>query len=330
VIPAAPIGSAMRPKSISLKLQATNEQQTSAALLEEILGSETSPRTLMTSTLVASERVLRWTVAGIVLLVLSAVIILGSQSLPLPSAALPPAMQSAADALESIPDNGHVLVIADYEPALAGEMEALGGPLLTHMISLRHPTLSLLSTSPNGPGLVERLLANSNINQPEGLGYQAGVQYFNLGFLPGGSAGVLGFIEDPARIIPSAGVASLSEYDAMIVMSDHAESGRVWVEQLENQKQLDPALAEQPLVMVASAQAGPLLQPYVSSQQIDGMVSGLSQAASYDAAKGVFPGKVRSYWDSFGIGLAIAIAFIVIGSLWAVLAGLRARRAEAQ
>jgi hypothetical protein len=141
---------------------------------------------------------------------------------------------------------------------------------------------------------------------------------------------VLGFIEDPARIIPSAGVASLSEYDAMIVMSDHAESGRVWVEQLENQKQLDPALAEQPLVMVASAQAGPLLQPYVSSQQIDGMVSGLSQAASYDAAKGVFPGKVRSYWDSFGIGLAIAIAFIVIGSLWAVLAGLRARRAEAQ
>jgi Na+-translocating ferredoxin:NAD+ oxidoreductase RnfE subunit len=60
------------------------------------------------------------------------------------------------------------------------------------------------------------------------------------------------------------------------------------------------------------------------------MVSGLSQAASYDAAKGVFPGKVRSYWDSFGIGLAIAIAFIVIGSLWAVLAGLRARRAEAQ
>jgi hypothetical protein len=330
VIPSVPIGFSMRPKPISLKLQATSEQQASAALLEQILGSETSPRTLITSTVVASQQVLRWTVAGIVLLVLSAMIILGSQSMPLPSAALPPAMQSAADALESIPDNGRVLVIADYEPALAGEMEAVGGPLLIHMVSLRHPTLSFLSTSPNGPGLVERLLTNTNISQPEGLGYQAGVQYFNLGYLPGGSAGVLGFIESPARIIPSSGVASLSEYDAMIVMSDHAESGRVWIEQLQNQKQKDFALAEQPLVMVASAQAGPLLQPYVSSQQISGMVSGLAEAARYDSARGVFPGQVRSYWDSFGIGLAMVIALIVIGSLWGVLAGLRARRAEAQ
>jgi hypothetical protein len=329
VIPGAPIGSSMRPKSISLKLQATGEQQSSAALLEQILGSETSPRTLIASTFVASQQALRWTLAGLVLLVLSAVIFLGSQNLPLPSAALPSGLQSAADALESIPDNGRVLVVVDYEPSLAGEMEAVGGPLLTHMVSLRKPVLSFLSTSPNGPGLVERLLTNTNINRAEGLGYQAGVQYFNLGYLPGGSAGVLGFIESPGRMIPSAGVASLSEYDALVVMSDHAESGRVWVEQLQNQKQKDFALAERPLIMVASAQAGPLLQPYVASQQISGMVNGLSEAARYDSARGVLPGKVRSYWDAFGIGLAMAIALIVIGSLWSVFAGLRARRAEA-
>jgi hypothetical protein len=60
---------------------------------------------------------------------------------------------------------------------------------------------------------------------------------------------VLGFIESPATIIPSAEAASLSEYDALIVMSDHAESGRVWVEQLhaQRQKQIDFALADQPL-----------------------------------------------------------------------------------
>jgi hypothetical protein len=113
-------------------------------------------------------------------------------------------------------------------------------------------------------------------------------------------------------------------------MTDHAESGRVWVEQLQNQKQIDPALASKPLIMVTSAQAGPLLQPYVASRQINGMVSGLSEAAKYDAAKGVLPGAVRSYWDTFGIGLAMAIALIVIGSLWSVFAGMRARRAEAQ
>jgi hypothetical protein len=330
VIPGAPMGSSIRPKSISLKLQATGEQQASAALLEQILGTETNPRALIGSSFVASQRALRWALAGLFLLVLSAVIVSGSQWMPFPSAALPPELQSASDALESLPQNGRVLIVIDYEPSLAGEMEAVGGPLLTHLVSLRHPTLAFLSTSPNGPGLVERLLTNTNINRPEGLGYQAGLEYFNLGYLPGGSAGVLGFIESPARIIPGAGVGSLSEYDALILMTDHAESGRVWVEQLQNQRQKDTALAAKPLITVASAQAGPLLQPYVASRQINGMVSGLAEAARYDAARGVLPGRVRSYWDTFGIGLAMAIALIVIGSLWSVFAGMRARRAEAQ
>ena len=73
--------------------------------------------------------------------------------------------------------------------------------------------------------------------------------------------------KDPQPCLPAANVGSFSEYAAVIVMSDHAESGRVWVEQLQNRKQLDPALANQPLLVIASAQAGPLLQPYVSSRQ---------------------------------------------------------------
>ncbi len=51
------------------------------------------------------------------------------------------------------------------------------------------------------------------------------------------------------------------------------------------EKQLDLALTNQPLFMVASAQAGPLLQPYVSSRQITGMISGLPDAARYEFAQ---------------------------------------------
>jgi hypothetical protein len=134
VIPAALIGSSIRPKPISLKLQATGEQQASAALLEQILGTETSPRALISSSFVASQQVLRWALAGLVLLVLSAGIISGSQWMPIPSASLPPEMQSASDALESIPENGRVLVVVDYEPSLSGEMEAVGRAVLTHMV----------------------------------------------------------------------------------------------------------------------------------------------------------------------------------------------------
>ena len=328
VIPGAPVGFSTRPKPVSLKLQATDEQQASAALLEQILSSETSPRALISSSFIVSQHALRWALAGLLVFVLGAVISLRSQSMPV-STSLRAEGSELSNTVIGIPPGANVLVVIDYEPSLAGEMEAIGGPLLDQMASLSRPNLFFISTSPNGTALVERLMTNARINTPDGFGYVAGEQYHNLGFLPGGSAGVLGFVERPGEVIPSAGVSSFFEYAALVVMTDHAESGRIWVEQLQNRKQMDPLLAGQPLLMVASAQAGPLLQPYVSSGQVAGMISGLSDAARY-AANNNRPGVARLYWDTFGIGLAISIALIVAGTLWNVFTGIRARRAEAE
>jgi hypothetical protein len=147
-----------------------------------------------------------------------------------------------------------------------------------------------------------------------------------LGYLPGGSVGVLGFIEAPSAIIPSAGVQSFSEYAALVVLTDHAESGRAWIEQLQSQKQLDLSLTNKPLLMVASAQAGPLLQPYVSSGQITGMISGIADAARYEVRNNNRPGIARGYWDTFGIGLMTSVALMILG----LYTGMRARRANAE
>jgi hypothetical protein len=127
-----------------------------------------------------------------------------------------------------------------------------------------------------------------------------------------------------------ADVQSFSEYSAFIVLSDHAESGRLWVEQLQNQKQIDAVLASRPLLMVASAQAGPLLEPYVLSGQISGMLSGISDAARYEAVNNSQPGLLGSYWSTFGIGLMMAVALIIVGSLWSLFTGLRTRRADTE
>jgi hypothetical protein len=322
VIPIAAIGSSRRPSPVSLMLQASDEQQASALLLEQILGSETSPRALITSSVVTSQQWLRWALTGLILLVLSAGILLGSQSMPV-SANLPEPVSGVSNAVLGIPANSKILVVIDYEPALAGEMEAVGGPLLDQIVLLSQPNLSFVSTSPNGAALAERLMINTRINQ-------AALPYLNLGYLPGGSAGVLGFIESPGQIIPLSGVGSFAEYSALVVLTDHAESGRVWVEQLQNRKASDLALNGQPLLVVASAQAGPLLQPYVSSRQITGMISGLADAARYEFVNNSRPGLARSYWDTFGIGLMTSVALIVLGSLWSLFTGMRLRRATAE
>lgn len=322
VIPIAPIGSSRRPKAVSLKLQVSDEQQASAALLEQILGTETSPRKLITSSFVAPQQWLRWALTGLFLIVLSAVIFLRSQSIPV-SADLPVEVGNITGAVMNIPAGAKVLVVVDYEPSLAGEMEAISGPVLHQMLLLSHPNFSFIATSPNGPALIERLMSNPKINE-------AGSQYLNLGYLPGGATGVLGFMESPRQVNSFADVQSFSEYSAFVILSDHAESGRIWVEQLQNQKQIDLTLANKPLLMVASAQAGPLLQPYVLSGQITGMISGISEAARYEFINNSRPGIARSYWDTFGIGLMMSIALIIAGSLWSLFTGIRTRRTDAK
>jgi hypothetical protein len=137
-------------------------------------------------------------------------------------------------------------------------------------------------------------------------------------------------MESPHQVNSLADVQSFSDYSALVVLSDHAESGRVWVEQLQNQKQIDATLANKPLLVVASAQAGPLLQPYVLSGQITGMISGISEAAKYEAKNSLPAGMTRSYWDAFGIGLMMSIVLIIVGSLWSLFTGIRARRVDAK
>jgi hypothetical protein len=339
VIPFVPIGSAQRPKAISLKLQATAEQQAGAVLVEQIIAGESIAQPLKTSALISSQRALRWGLAALFLLVLGAVLALGSPFMPI-SSALPVEVTNISNAILALPAGANVLVVMDYEPSLAGEMEAASGPLLDQLVVLRKPVFTFVASSPNGAGLVDRLLANTKISKPASEGgqdYQAGTHYFNAGYLPAGMAGVRGFTEAPQTVLPDVRVNRFSEFAAVILITDRAEAGQVWIEQLTLAKQTkqvglqsDPALVGQQVFVVASGQAGPMLRPYVSSQQVTGMVSGLPDAARYEYVNNTRPGIVRSYWDAFGAGLLLAIISIVLGSLWSLFARIRARRVEAE
>ncbi|HSM71059.1 MAG TPA: hypothetical protein VK851_05915 [Anaerolineales bacterium] len=334
VIPSAPIGSSLRPKAFSMKLQVTDEQQAGAELIEQIIASESAAPAAAPHAEIASQRMLRWILSAIFVIVLSLVIGIGSQSF---SIVAPGRVSQLSDLIGAVPEGSPVLLVVDYQPAVAGELAAAAGPVLDQLALSRQSTFTFLSMSPNGSAMAEHLMANTNISSPlesGGLGYQPGVQYFNAGFLPGGSTGVLGFINDPVSIKPEAlslaNVNSFSGFEAVILMTDNADSGRVWVEQLEIAKQAQPEIASKPLVVISSAQAGPLLEPYVSSGQANLLINGLSDAAKYEFVNQSRPGIARAYWDSFGVGLMIAVLSIILGSLWNIFTGVRERRAEAE
>lgn len=316
VIPAAPIGSSLRPKPFSMKLQVTDEQQAGASLFEQIIAAETLPQPYKKEEAVSSQRLLRWVLSGLFLIVLSLVIGLGLQIMPIfPAGEL-------SNLVSNIPDAAPVLVVIDYEPSFAGELEAAAGPLLDQLAFSRHSTFEFVAMSPNGSALTDRLMVNTRVGtaiETGGVGYLPGVNYFNLGFLPGGSSGVLGFIEDP--------VDQFTKYEAVILMTDNAETGRVWIEQLEA---AGPGVSGKPLFLVSSAQSGPLLRPYVDSGQADILVNGLYDAARYEQMNVSRPGTARAYWDAFGFGLMLAVLAIVLGSLWSVYTRIREHRAQAE
>ncbi len=75
---------------------------------------------------------------------------------------------------------------------------------------------------------------------------------------------------------PLQGIQNLSDFAAVIILTDNADTGRNWIEQA------GPRLGSTPMVMIISAQAEPMIRPYFDSGQLKGLVSGLSDAKIYE------------------------------------------------
>ncbi len=351
VIPGA-VAASSKPKAQSIKLVATEQQQAHAALLERILAAETSPIPMRSAgELLRTQRVLRWVLSALLIVVLGGVVFAKTQAFQLPSA-VPNETVVAIRSVEAIPENAPVLMVFDYQPATVGEMEATGASLIDHMVVMRHPRLALLSTSATGPALAERFMSTVIVDKGKAK-YTRGVDYVDLGYLPGGLAGVYNFAQNPSTTVPFeagtrgaqavwgtgilSGVERYSDFAAVIVLTDSVESGRTWVEQTQMDR------GKSLLVLVSSAQAGPMLLPYVDSGQVNGIVSGIYGAAGAeqrnagspaiyglpgaDETNSQVPGYVRRYWDAYSVGLYLAVVAIVLGALVNVWLGFRDRRA---
>lgn len=316
------------PSTVGIKLNVNEEQHSHADLLERILEAETIPQPVKSFQRISIQKLLGWTISILLIVFVTGLLLTGSRVFRLP-VQWPVAVTSALQAVESFPENSPVLVIVDYEPARSAELEAVAAPLLDHMILLRHPRLALISTKTTGNLLAEKLINGSFL---AGHNYKAGDQVINLGFLPGGLTGVLAFAQDPSTAKPLdfnnglawsmpalQGVARLSDFAGLILVTDDIDSARVWIEQA------GPYRGSAPFVLAASAQAAPMIQPYVDSQQVSGLVSGLYGASILEQNNAGRPGTARIWWDAYSLGLVIAASMILAGGAWNLVQGIRTR-----
>ncbi|MBM4426346.1 MAG: zinc ribbon domain-containing protein [Chloroflexi bacterium] len=328
VLPAVPgYMPTSKPKAYSIKLTASDEQLAHAEILEQILAAETAPVPLEVFSNLRASRSLRWLISALLLIGTILTVSLRTQIFASPSG-VPNEMRNLLFISQSIPDNAPILVAMDYEPSRAGEMQAAAAPLLDNLMLLRAPRLTFIATNETGAILAERLMAGPLAVH----NYTDRVSYLNLGYLPGGQLGIRAFAQSPTLAAPLdislqpawetpplEGVIALNQFAAMILITDNAEAARIWIEQTQELR------GTMPFIIISSAQAAPMIQPYYNSAQVTGIIPGLQGGAVFEQYNASRPGTARSYWDAYSLGMLLAVVLVFGGGLWSLISGMRER-----
>ena len=310
-----------KPVGYGSALKVSERQKHSANLFANLVDESLDNENVETPKKSKSQRLV-WRV---VLAVAFIGVILLSSSLIAPfvikPALFPPEVVSLYDQVSAIPVDKPVLLAGDFEAAVAGELSWSSQALLEHLMR-RNLDLVIVSSNPSGSTMMTQLLQNAARNVE---GYDLSTRVITLGYLPGGATGVQLLAGNPRTAMPFThnldaawnsdilhSVNALSDFGALIVLSDKSESTRAWVEQIQ------PVLGTTPLMFVVSAQAAPLLQPYYQSGQISGYVAGFYGSLAYEQMLQQTT-NVLSHLGGFQSAMLFAVVVILIGGLVALV-----------
>ena len=316
-----------KPPVYTNKLQVSEKQHLHASLLEGILAGETQVQPAPGETTQASQIVIRLLVA-LLLIALVLVPTLTGFKLTIPNrlADTQPGLAAAYQAINVLPDGANVLLAADFEAGLSGELKAAALPLLNQLQS-HQPRVIVASTVPAGPVLGEMLLSAAKVSPLANLGYLAGgtnalkmLAAHASDANPTPHQQVVPFAykrgwNDPAM----QGLKDITSFQAIIVVTDSLENARNWVEQVQ------PGLGPQTrLLLISSAQVAPLVRTYLQNGQVQGVVSGLAGGAAYEQITRQ-PGLATSSWTAYQLTLAAVVLLIVAGALASGISSLFGR-----
>lgn len=320
-----------KPQVYSARLKVSDKQQVLASLLETVVAEESLAQPLKGEPTQAHHVVVRLVVA----LMLIAVIILGLMVRPLvgiSAGLIAPgsSVSQVSGSVNALPEASPVLVVIDYEAGLSGELEAAAAPVIQHLMN-RKARMVLISTQPVGTVLGEELLKAAADPQRGGVkGYSISQSTANLGYLVGGAIALRELAApmgaDAPRplqqILPAPfraeggwnglvlkSLSQVTDFKRVILLTDSVENGRAWIEQVQ------PALqGKTPLLVISSAQAAPLLLPYQSSGQVNGLISGLVGGRAYEELQRR-PAVAGAYWNAYLLGLGLVILLVLFGGL---------------
>jgi hypothetical protein len=177
-------------------------------------------------------------------------------------------------------------------------------------------SMTVISTNAIGYAVLEEEIRDSSLTES---GYLVEDQVVNLGYLPGGTLGILSLTRNLHQALPFTtsiqpawdkpvlqGINHLSDFGAVIIFTDNADIVKTWVEQAGTSLNVPPILA------VVSAQAAPMTQPYYDSGQIKGFVTGMNGSQAYEQIM-QRPYSSTLAFGSFQLTLLVTALIVFLG-----------------
>ena len=335
------VGQYRKPPVYSAKLQVTERQRTQAGILEELIRNAGKPQAFQKENPETPRLLIRIGLALILIFAILYPILFGPPTTETPGLGMTAETLTFSNQIEALRSGQTVLLVVDYDAGYSGEMRFAAKGVIQRLIQKRL-NLALLSTVPAGPVLAEDLLrqASSELQAAGALSAPLPAErVINLGYLPGGLSSLQELALNPQQAARYAfnasketktawehpalqGITELSGFAAVIVLTDSLETGRAWIEQTGGR------LGGTPLLLVTSAQAAPMLKPYASSGQVDGMLSGLMDGMAYERLAKT-PGNAAAYWNAYRYGMYVMVAFMISGVILRAIVWLLSRRNKA-
>lgn len=216
--------------------------------------------------------------------------------------ALPPG------ALALIAFDPDLTTYAEIRPAARAVLETLAGAGLR---------VAIASFSPEGRALGAAELARLDDTALP----------LDLGFIPGGEAGLVSAVREIVGVAAAGSVADairaggggLEAFDLAIVIGGGDIGPRSWVEQVR------PRVPELPIAGIVPAVQRPQLEPYVASGQLAELVAGPDAVAAMVGPDDALDRRA----DAVVLGLLAAILVLLLSGLWPHLARRRPVSADA-
>ncbi|MFU8825999.1 MAG: hypothetical protein ACNA70_00760 [Brevefilum sp.] len=277
-------------------LSVSREDQARAEQLTATILDEHTPRPVNLPKESLFPNGLRLAVAIALITILSLTLFLGTPG-TLPATAPNPHSMAVLAWAQELPEGSSILVVLDYPAAFAAEMEVIAPPILRAVFA-GGGEVSILASAPAGRLLFERMLINADIRDAK-VGE-------DLGYYPVASFGAYGLANQLYQYQSQAEISirmPAGPYDGVVILGDDYEGALAWIEQFSS---LTP---EMPIIVLVSAQAGPMLQPYLASGQVTGMISGLSEAVDLVEQN---PANANR-WRAYQVGTVLMILMLLIG-----------------